>query len=51
MIRRATIIDISALVIMLNTMHKETEIKVPNINSQKMINRINDLIHYFFFGF
>ena len=45
MIRRATIIDISALVIMLNTMHKETEIKVPNINSQKMINRINDLIH------
>ena len=45
MIRRATILDISALAIMLNTMHKETELKVPQIKSDKLINKINELIH------
>ena len=45
MIRRATVIDISALVIMLNQMHKETEIEVPKINTLKLINKINDLVH------
>ena len=45
MIRRATILDISALAIMLNTMHKETELKVPQLKSDKLINKINELIH------
>ena len=38
MIRRATILDISALAIMLNTMHKETELKVSEIKSDKLMN-------------
>ena len=45
MIRRATILDISALTVMLNTMHTETEIEVPKINTMKLINKINDLVH------
>ena len=45
MIRQATVADISALAIMLDTMHKETEIKVPKINTLKLINKINDLVH------
>jgi hypothetical protein len=45
MIRRATVLDISALTIMLDTMHKETEINVPKINSMKLINKINELVH------
>jgi L-amino acid N-acyltransferase YncA len=45
MIRRATILDISALALMLDTMHKETEIEVPKINTNKMITKINELIH------
>jgi L-amino acid N-acyltransferase YncA len=45
MIRRATVIDISALAIMLDQMYKETEIEVPKINTSKLINKINDLVH------
>ena len=45
MIRRATILDISALALMLNTMHKETDIEVPKINTNKLITKINELIH------
>tara|TARA_R100001440_G_scaffold16487_2_gene28017 strand:+ start:388 stop:822 length:435 start_codon:yes stop_codon:yes gene_type:complete len=45
MIRHATVADISALAIMLDTMHKETEIKVPKINTLKLINKINELVH------
>ena len=45
MIRRATILDISALALMLDTMHKETEIEVPKIKSDKLINKINELVH------
>ena len=45
MIRQATVADISALAIMLDTMHKETEIKVPKINTLKLINKINELVH------
>ena len=45
MIRRATILDISALTIMLDTMYKETEFKVPKINSMKLISKINELVH------
>ena len=45
MIRRATILDISALAIMLNTMHEETELQVPKIKTDKLINKINELIH------
>jgi GNAT superfamily N-acetyltransferase len=45
-IRKATILDISALLVMLHTMHKETEVDVPKINSAKMINKINELLHH-----
>jgi len=45
MIRRATILDISALAMMLTTMHKETELKVPQIKTDKLISKINELIH------
>ena len=34
-IRKATVLDISALIIMLDSMHKETEVIVPKINSAK----------------
>ena len=45
MIRKATVLDISALVLMLDTMHKETEIEVPKINTVKLVDKINQLIH------
>ena len=45
MIRRATILDISAIALMLNTMHKETDLEVPKIHTSKLINKINELIH------
>ena len=44
-IRKATILDISALIHLLYSMHKETIIKIPNINSVKLINKISHLIH------
>ena len=44
-IRKATILDISALIHLLYTMHKETIINIPNINSVKLINKISHLIH------
>ena len=44
-IRKATVLDISALIIMLDSMHKETEVIVPKINSAKLVNKINELIH------
>ena len=45
MIRKANILDISALIFMLNTMHKETELKVPEINTFKLTNKINEILH------
>ena len=45
MIRRANVLDISAIIFMLNQMHKETEVEVPKINTQKLINKINELLH------
>tara|TARA_R100001460_G_scaffold32478_3_gene63659 strand:+ start:9322 stop:9756 length:435 start_codon:yes stop_codon:yes gene_type:complete len=45
MIRRANVLDTSALIFMLNEMHKETEVEVPKINTHKLINKINDLLH------
>ena len=45
MIRKATVLDISALVLMLDTMHRETEIEVPKINTVKLVDKINQLIH------
>ena len=44
MIRQATIMDTSLLIEMLNTMHRETEIEVPKINTDKLIKQINNLI-------
>ena len=45
MIRRANVLDTSALIFMLNEMHKETEVDVPKINTHKLISKINDLLH------
>ena len=45
MIRKANVLDISGLIFMLNTMHKETEINVPTINTYKMINKVNEVLH------
>ena len=44
-IRKATILDISAIYYMLTVMHKETEIKVSQINSAKLLDKLNQLIH------
>ena len=45
MIRKASVLDISAITYMLNTMHKETELYVSTINTFKMVNKINEIIH------
>ena len=45
MIRRANVLDISALIFMLNEMHKQTEVEVPKINTHKLIERVNELLH------
>ena len=43
MIRKANILDISALIFMLNSMHKETELKIPKINTFILTNKINEI--------
>jgi len=45
MIRRATVLDISGIIFLLTNMHKQTTLDVPKINTQKMINKINELLH------
>ena len=45
MIRKASVLDISAITYMLNTMHKETELNVSTINTFKMVDKINEIIH------
>tara|TARA_R100000781_G_C4026640_1_gene109114 strand:- start:198 stop:632 length:435 start_codon:yes stop_codon:yes gene_type:complete len=45
MVRKATVLDISSLIFMLNTMHKETKLNVPIINSFKLTNKVNEIIH------
>ena len=45
MIRKATVLDISSIIFMLNTMHKETEIDVPKINSFKLVTKVNEVLH------
>ena len=45
MIRKATVLDISALILMLDTMHKETEVELPKINIVKLVDKVNQLIH------
>ena len=44
-IRKATLLDISAIIFLLHKMHEETEIETPKINSVKLINKINVLLH------
>jgi len=44
-LRKATILDVSAIYYMLTVMHKETEIKVSEINSAKLLDKLNQLIH------
>ena len=44
-IRKATILDVSAIYYMLTIMHKETEIKVSDINSSKLLDKLNQLVH------
>ena len=45
MIRKASVLDISSIIYMLNTMHKETEINVSTINSFKLVNKVNEILH------
>ena len=45
MIRKATVLDISSLIFMLSKMHEETELNVPTINSNKLVSKINDILH------
>ena len=44
-IRKATLLDISAIIFLLSMMHKETEIKIPQMNSPKLVDKINQLLH------
>jgi len=45
MIRKANALDISAITYMLSVMHKETELYVPTINSYKLVDKVNNIIH------
>jgi hypothetical protein len=45
MIRRANVLDISAIIFMLNSMHKETIVDVPKIHTHKLVNKVNELLH------
>ena len=45
MIRKATVFDISSILLMLDNMHKETEITVPPIDSYKITNKVNQVLH------
>lgn len=44
-VRRAEPLDISALTAMLVEMHQQTELPTPPISSEKMIAKINEVIH------
>ena len=44
-IRRATLLDVSAIIFLLQMLHKETEIETPKINTAKMLDTINMLLH------
>lgn len=44
-IKRASPLDISALLAMLAEMHENTEMNVSPINSEKLISKVNELIH------
>ena len=44
-VRRANLGDISALVFLLNRMHKETTSEIPKINTAKLVDKINQLLH------
>lgn len=45
MIRKATVFDISQILLLLNNMHKETTITVPPIDSYKITNKVNQVLH------
>ena len=44
-IRKANMLDISAIIYLLFKMHEETTIKPPKINSVKLLEKINYLFH------
>lgn len=44
-VRRANLGDISALVFLLSRMHKETTVEIPKINTAKLVDKINQLLH------
>jgi len=44
-VRGAGPLDISALAHMLAEMHQQTELPVPPIKSEKLINKINEVVH------
>jgi GNAT superfamily N-acetyltransferase len=45
MIKKATILDISGIALMLTMMHKETILEIPKINTLKLIDKVNELLH------
>ena len=44
-VRGAGPLDISALAHMLAEMHQQTELPVPPINTERLINKINEVVH------
>tara|TARA_R110002020_G_scaffold2343_3_gene10884 strand:- start:1963 stop:2403 length:441 start_codon:yes stop_codon:yes gene_type:complete len=44
-IRRASPFDITAILGMLLEMHQGTELETPKINSEKMVTKVNEVIH------
>lgn len=44
-IRRASALDMSAILSMLAEMHENTVLKVPPINSEKLVAKVNEVIH------
>ena len=44
-LRIANPIDVSAIYLLLNQMHRETELEVPPIVSETLIGKINEVIH------
>tara|TARA_R110002020_G_scaffold189217_3_gene388156 strand:+ start:3978 stop:4415 length:438 start_codon:yes stop_codon:yes gene_type:complete len=43
--RRANLFDVSALTAMLIEMHNDAEVKLTKVNTEKLVNKINEALH------
>jgi|TARA_R110000796_G_scaffold27531_1_gene75846 hypothetical protein len=43
--RRANLFDVSAITAMLIEMHNDAEIKLTSVNTEKLVNKINEALH------